>query len=63
MADQLGVRFFTDAKAQFESAARWRWVVVAFVAYLHAGLVLPFAADTRDKAAVEDDEASQLTAH
>jgi hypothetical protein len=53
VADQLGVQFFTDAKAQFESAGRWRWVVVVLIAYLHVGLVLPFAADTRDKAAVE----------
>jgi hypothetical protein len=62
VAEQLGVQFFTDAKAQFESAARWRWVVVALVAYLHAGLVLPFAADTRDKAAVERQLADNRTA-
>jgi len=62
VADQLGVQFFTDAKAQFESAARWRWVVVALIAYLHAGLVLPFAVDTRDKAAVERQLADNRTA-
>jgi hypothetical protein len=53
VADNLGVQFFTDAKAQYESAGKWRWVVVALLAYLHLGLVVPFAADTRDKAAVD----------
>lgn len=53
MADNLGVQFFTDAKAQYESAGKWRWVLVALLAYLHLGLVVPFAADTRDKAAVD----------
>ena len=53
MADNLGVQFFTDAKAQYESAGFWRCVVVAVLAYLHVGLVVPFAADTRDKVAVD----------
>ena len=53
MADNLGVQFFTDAKAQYESAGKWRWVAVALLAYLHLGLVVPFASDTRDKAAVD----------
>jgi len=53
VADNLGVQFFTDAKARYESAGKWRWVVVALLAYLHLGLVVPFAADTRDKAAVD----------
>ena len=53
MAEDLGVQFFTDAKARYESAGKWRWVLVALLAYLHLGLVLPFAADTRDKAAVD----------
>jgi hypothetical protein len=53
VADNLGVQFFTDAKAQYESAGFWRCVVVAVLAYLHVGLVVPFAADTRDKAAVD----------
>jgi hypothetical protein len=53
VADDLGVQFFTDAKAQYESAGKWRWVVVALLAYLHLGLVVPFAAGTRDKAAVD----------
>jgi len=62
VAEQLGVQFFTDAKAQFESAGRWRWIVVALIAYLHVGLVLPFAADTRDKAAVERQLSDNRTA-
>jgi hypothetical protein len=53
VADKLGVQFFTDAKAQYESAGKWRWVVMALLIYLHVGLVLPFAADTRDKLAVD----------
>jgi hypothetical protein len=53
VADNLGVQFFTDAKAQYESAGKWRWVLVALLAYLHLGLVVPFAADTREKAAVD----------
>jgi hypothetical protein len=53
VADNLGVQFFTDAKAQYESAGKWRWVAVALLAYLHFGLVVPFAADTHDKAAVD----------
>jgi hypothetical protein len=52
VTDNLGVQFFTDAKAQYESACKWRWVVVALLVYLHVGLVVPFAADTRDKAVV-----------
>jgi hypothetical protein len=53
VAEDLGVQFFTDAKARYESAGKWRWGLVALLAYLHLGLVLPFAADTRDKAAVD----------
>jgi hypothetical protein len=53
MANDLGVQFFTDAKAQFDSAGKWRWIILALLAYLHVGLVLPFAADTRDKAEVD----------
>jgi hypothetical protein len=59
----LGIQFFTDAKAQYESAAKWRWIVVALLAYLHVGLVVPFAADTSDKALVDrqlaDNRAAQ----
>jgi len=46
-------QFFTDAKAQYESAGKWRWLAVALLAYLHLALVVPFAAGTRDKAAVD----------
>jgi hypothetical protein len=53
VANNLGVQFFTDAKAQYQSAGKWRWIVVALLAYLQVGLVMPFAADTRDKAAVD----------
>jgi hypothetical protein len=42
MANDLGVQFFTDAKAQFDSAGKWRWIILALLAYLHVGLVLPF---------------------
>jgi hypothetical protein len=63
VANNLGVQFFTDAKAQYESAGKWRWIVVALLAYLQVGLVVPFAADTRDKAAVDrqlaDNRAAQ----
>lgn len=53
MADDLGVQFFTGAKTQFETATKWRWVIVALLAYLQVGLVGPFAAHTRDKAVVD----------
>jgi hypothetical protein len=62
VADNLGVQFFTDAKAQYESAGFWRCVVVAVLAYLHVGLVVPFAADTRDKAAVDRQVAENRAA-
>jgi len=53
MADDPGVQFFTDAKAQYESTGRWRWVVVALLAYLQFGLVTPFVADTRAKSEID----------
>jgi hypothetical protein len=63
VADNLGVQFFTDAKTQFESAGFWRWVIIVLLAYLHVGLVAPFASYTRDKADVdgqlEDNSAAQ----
>ena len=62
MADNLGVQFFTDAKAQYESAGKWRWVLVALLAYLHLGLVVPFAAGTHDKAAVDRQVADNRVA-
>ncbi len=62
VANKLGVQFFTDAKAQYESAGKWRWVVIALLAYLHIGLVLPFAADTRDKVAVDHQLADNRAA-
>jgi hypothetical protein len=51
VADNLGVQFFIDAKSQY--AGKWRWVVVALLAYVHLGLVVPFTARTLDKAAVD----------
>jgi hypothetical protein len=51
--DNLGVKFFTDAKARFETAGLWRCVMVALLAYLHVGLVAPFAAYTREKAEID----------
>jgi hypothetical protein len=63
VADDLGVRFFTDAKAQHESAVKWRWLVLALLTYLHVGLVLPFAADTRDKVALDRELADNQKAH
>jgi hypothetical protein len=62
MANDLGVQFFTDAKAQYDSAGKWRWVVIALLAYLHVGLVVPFAADTRDKAEVDRQLANSQAA-
>jgi len=62
VADNLGVQFFTDAKAQYESAGKWRWVLVALLAYLHLGLVVPFAAGTHDKAAVDRQVADNRVA-
>jgi hypothetical protein len=53
VAEDLGVRFFIDAKAQYESAIKWRWVFVALLVYLHLGLVVPFVADTGEKAKVD----------
>jgi hypothetical protein len=63
VANNLGVQFFTDAKAQYESAGKWRCIVVALLAYLYVGLLVPFADDTREKAAVDrqlaDNQAAQ----
>jgi hypothetical protein len=62
VAECLGVRFFIDAKAQYESAIKWRWVFVALLVYLHLGLVVPFVADTREKAKVERQLTESRTA-
>jgi hypothetical protein len=53
VAENLGVQFFTDAKTQYDSAAKWRWVVVTLLAYLHVGLVAPFAAYTSEQTALD----------
>jgi hypothetical protein len=55
MADNIGTQLFTDAKAQYESASKWRWAVVALLAYLHLGLVVPFVESTGDKAATDSE--------
>jgi hypothetical protein len=49
MAENLAVQFFIDAKGQYASALKWRWIVLALIAYLHVGLVLPFASDVREQ--------------
>jgi hypothetical protein len=53
MAENLGVQFFTDAKAQYEFAAKWRWAVLVLLAYLHVGLVAPFATYTSEMAKLD----------
>ena len=64
MAENLGVQFFVDAKAQYESAGKWRWVVVALLAYLHLELVVPFTAATREMAVIDrqlaEDQAAEV---
>lgn len=51
----LGIQFFTAAKAQHESGAKWSLIVLIVLAYLHLAIVGPFAAQTADIAAIEQD--------
>jgi len=62
VTDDLGVQFFATAKAQYESAGKWRLIVVAAIAYLHIALVTPFAAQMSDKAAVDREIAGYRAA-
>lgn len=52
MADDLGVQFFTAAKAQHEASAKWHLIVLALLAYFHLALAGPFAKQTEELAAV-----------
>ena len=58
MADDLGVQFFTAAKAQHEASAKWHLIVLALLAYFHLALAGPFAKQTEELAAIthERDE-------
>jgi hypothetical protein len=49
----LGIQFFTAAKAQHESGAKWSLIVLVVPAYLHLAIVGPFAAQTADMAAID----------
>jgi hypothetical protein len=48
MADDLGVQFFTDAKAQHEASAKWHLIVLALLVYFHLALAGPFARQTHE---------------
>lgn len=48
MADDLGVQFFTAAKAQHEASAKWHLIVLALLAYFHLALAGPFAKQTQE---------------
>ena len=52
MADDLGVQFFTAAKAQHEASAKWHLIVLAVLAYFHLALAGPFAKQTEDLGAI-----------
>jgi uncharacterized protein YlxW (UPF0749 family) len=51
----LGVQFFTAAKAQHESAAKWSLIVLIILLYFHLAIVGPFAKQTADKAEIEQE--------
>jgi hypothetical protein len=52
MADDLGAQFFTAAKAQHESSAKWHLIVLALLAYFHLALAGPFARQTEELAGI-----------
>lgn len=52
MADDLGVQFFTAAKAQHEASAKWHLIVLAVLAYFHLALAGPFAKQTEELTAI-----------
>ncbi len=49
----LGVQFFTAAKAQHESGAKWSLVVLVLLVYFHLAIAGPYAQQTADKAEVD----------
>lgn len=51
----LGVQFFTAAKVQHESAAKWSLIVLIVLLYFHLAIVGPFARQTADKAEIEQE--------
>jgi hypothetical protein len=59
MADDLGVQFFTAAKAQHESAAKWHLIVLAVLLYFHLALAAPFARQAEELAAVTRERDQQ----
>jgi hypothetical protein len=52
MADDLGVQYFTAAKAQHEASAKWHLIVLALLAYFHLALAGPFAKQSEDLGAI-----------
>lgn len=52
MADDLGVQFFTAAKAQHEGSGKWHLIVLALLAYFHLALAGPFARQTEELAGI-----------
>ena len=55
MADDLGVQFFTAAKAQHEASGKWHLIVLALLAYFHLALAGPFAKQTEELAALVEE--------
>ena len=51
----LGVQFFTAAKAQHESATKWSLIVFAVLLYFHLAIVGPFARQTAEMAELDQD--------
>jgi hypothetical protein len=49
----LGVQFFTAAKAQHESGAKWSLIVLVLLLYFHLAIAGPYAQQTADKAEVD----------
>ena len=54
----LGVQFFTAAKAQHESATKWSLIVFAILLYFHLAIVGPFARRTAEMAELDQDLAT-----
>jgi hypothetical protein len=52
MADDLGVQYFTAAKAQHEASAKWHLIVLALLAYFHLALAGPFAKQSEELDAI-----------
>jgi methyl-accepting chemotaxis protein len=49
----LGVQFFTAAKSQHESGAKWSLIVLVLLLYFHLAIAGPYARQTADKAEVD----------